>query len=240
MSSGIWNQLSGYHNRKSIRLQGYDYSKPGYYFITLCIHDHKKMMFGDVINGEMVLSDSGKIANEQLIKLQNRFPNVVINKYQIMPNHIHVIIQIVKRSYGDNCHEKHVCSNKNRTTERVITTETSNIGLSCNLLNKDLLQQGLDTIENTTMSNTVTVLMGDIVGAYKSLVSNECLNFFKSKNYFMGRLWQRQCYDRIIRNEISLNKVRTYIMENPLNWNNSDHIEKEIKIISDYDNSNLM
>jgi hypothetical protein len=50
MSSGIFNQYTGYHNRRSIQLQGYDYSKPRYYFVTVCIHDRKQNLFGDTGN----------------------------------------------------------------------------------------------------------------------------------------------------------------------------------------------
>lgn len=58
------------------------------------------------------------------------------------------------------------------------------------------------------------------VGAYKSLVANACLDVFKSKNEMMGRLWQRNYYEHIIRNETELNDIRKYIIENPQNWAN--------------------
>jgi hypothetical protein len=54
MSEGVYNALTGYHNRKSIRLMEYDYSRPGYYFVTICIHEREKKLFGDVFDGEMV------------------------------------------------------------------------------------------------------------------------------------------------------------------------------------------
>lgn len=48
MSDGVYSKLTGYHNRRSIRLPGYDYSQPGYYFVTVCIHDRTQRLFGDI------------------------------------------------------------------------------------------------------------------------------------------------------------------------------------------------
>jgi putative transposase len=61
--------------------------------------------------------------------------------------------------------------------------------------------------------------ISDIVGAYKSLVSNGCLEIYKSKNETMGKLWQRNYYEHIIRNEQSYNTISNYIIDNPAKWN---------------------
>jgi REP element-mobilizing transposase RayT len=60
--------------------------------------------------------------------------------------------------------------------------------------------------------------VGDIVGAYKSLVANECLEIFKSKNETMGKLWQRNFHEHIIRNEQSYQTISNYIINNPATW----------------------
>lgn len=64
--------------------------------------------------------------------------------------------------------------------------------------------------------------MGDIVGAYKSLVANECLALFKSNNQTMGKLWQRNYYEHIIRDEDAYLKIAQYILDNPLKWETDD------------------
>jgi hypothetical protein len=83
----------------------------------------------------------------------------------------------------------------------------------------------------TTTGYIKNITIGDIVGAYKSLVSNECLKIYKSKNERMGKLWQRNYYEHIIRDEKSLFFIRKYICENPANWNNDfeNHIDREIQ-----------
>ncbi len=85
--------------RRSIRLKGYDYSQAGLYFITICTHN-KKCLFGNVIEGEMVLNDGGEIAKQCLLDIPKHFPNRMLLEYIVMPNHIHMIIQIVDASVG--------------------------------------------------------------------------------------------------------------------------------------------
>jgi putative transposase len=58
----------------------------------------------------------------------------------------------------------------------------------------------------------------DIIGAYKSLVANECLKIYKSKNKIMGKLWQRNYYEHIIRNERAYHNITNYIINNPMKW----------------------
>ena len=82
------------HNRRSIRLKGYDYSKAGLYFITICCQDRINR-FGQVINGEMILNKFGLIAYNEWIKLADRFSNFELDVFQIMPNHIHGIISLL-------------------------------------------------------------------------------------------------------------------------------------------------
>jgi putative transposase len=65
---------------------------------------------------------------------------------------------------------------------------------------------------------TTTATVGDIVGAYKSLVANACLEIYKSKNVGMGKLWQRNYYEHIIRNERSYQNISNYIINNPAKW----------------------
>lgn len=71
--------------RKNIRLTDYDYSQNGYYFITICTHN-KLHLFGEIINDEMVLNNNGIIVNNHLILLNERYENVFLDCYAIMPN----------------------------------------------------------------------------------------------------------------------------------------------------------
>ncbi len=84
------------HNRRSIRLKGYDYSEQGAYFITICTHK-KKCLFGKIIDGKMVLNKNGIIAHNELEKTPKLRKNIELGSFVIMPNHIHMIIIITRR-----------------------------------------------------------------------------------------------------------------------------------------------
>ena len=81
------------HHRRSVRLKGYDYAKAGAYFVTICTHD-KECLFGYVENDEMVLNDKGKIAYNEWLRTPTLRPNVSLDVFEIMPNHMHGIIII--------------------------------------------------------------------------------------------------------------------------------------------------
>lgn len=99
--------------RKHPRLKYYDYSLPGYYYVTIHTEENtpalsvvEKARFA-AADGERMperpgirLTQVGKIAEQQLFALQERFPTVRVDKYVIMPNHIHFIVQILEPSAG--------------------------------------------------------------------------------------------------------------------------------------------
>ena len=95
------------HHRHSIRLKGYDYSRAGFYFITICVganNDSSQLkffrphIFGKVVDGKMILSDVGKIATQCWEEIPKHFPNAILHEYVIMPNHVHGIIQLMNNS----------------------------------------------------------------------------------------------------------------------------------------------
>ena len=95
------------HHRKSIRLKGYDYTQAGLYFITICCQN-RECLFGNIINGEMILNDAGNIAKECWLAIPNHFPNVVLHEFVIMPNHIHGIIELKTKSVGAENFPPHI------------------------------------------------------------------------------------------------------------------------------------
>lgn len=73
-------------NRKSIRLRGYDYSRTGAYFVSICTKD-RKCLFGDIENQVVALNDAGRMVNKWYVELENKFQDIRCNEYIIMPNH---------------------------------------------------------------------------------------------------------------------------------------------------------
>ena len=103
------NQQTQAKNRKQMRLPQYDYSQSGYYFVTICIKNHK-CYFGNIDltdrhayqSPEIKLSEIGKIAEQCWREIPKHFPNAVLDEFTIMPNHIHGIVEIVGN--------RHACS----------------------------------------------------------------------------------------------------------------------------------
>ncbi|TCO09257.1 transposase [Natronoflexus pectinivorans] len=177
------------HHRRSIRLKGYDYSQAGLYFITICCQN-RICRFGHIENGKMFLNDLGLVAYNEWAKLPERFPNFELDVFQIMPNHIHGIIVLNELPVG---------AGFTPVQNRTITPA----------------QYEKENMAPARFPPRVS----DIVGAYKSLVSNECLKLFKRNNDMMGKLWQRNYHEHIIRNEQSYMNISNYIINNPANWN---------------------
>ena len=80
------------YNRQSIRLRNYDYAQSGYYFVTICTYERINM-FGTIINNKIILNKFGIII-ENVLKTLSTHHNVILDIYQIMPNHIHCILRI--------------------------------------------------------------------------------------------------------------------------------------------------
>jgi putative transposase len=188
------------HHRRSIRLKGYDYSNTGAYFITICC-SHREHRFGvieqidDFTDTEMILNDFGQIAYDEWAGLPDRFQNIELDVFQIMPNHMHGIIVL-----KDIAAEPLAVEQKNRNEYE---SSASRAGAS-----------------------PAPTSVGNIIGSYKSLVANACLNRFldgtesdiKSKTDHLGKIWQRNFHDHIIRDEVSYNFIANYIINNPKNW----------------------
>jgi putative transposase len=81
------------HRRRSIRLRGHDYAGDGVYFVTLCVAD-RRPLFGTVINGRMALNDAGRAAVACWHNIPAHFPNVVLDEWVVMPDHVHGVIAV--------------------------------------------------------------------------------------------------------------------------------------------------
>ena len=176
---------SGLYHRRSIRLKGYDYSKAGFYFITICVKD-RKCMFGEIVKDKMELNMAGIMVKNEWINITNRFPNVHLHQFVVMPNHFHAILEILVGATLVVAPDNLVAPDNKGATTRVAPTRT----------------------------------VGDIVGAFQSIVTVEYIHGVKNHGWvsFDGKLWQRNYYEHIIRNEKSYQRISDYIVNNPSNW----------------------
>jgi putative transposase len=85
--------MRSHRQRKSIRWKEHDYASEGAYFVTICT-SRRRSYFGDIVNGEMNLSDMGRIADQCWQEIPKHFDNVQLDEYKVMPNHLHGIVMI--------------------------------------------------------------------------------------------------------------------------------------------------
>jgi putative transposase len=172
--------------RRTIRLKEYDYSTPWWYYVTICAFD-RKLLFGEIKNGKMVLNEIGKIVKEEWLKTKEVRKNVDLDYYIIMPNHMHVVI-IIEPSIENLGATRWVAQdNKERVIQRITPTN------------------------QTLISNS----LGSIIGQFKSKVTKRVK---KLSGNPLIKIWQRNYYEHIIRNELDLLNIRKYIELNPLKW----------------------
>ena len=81
--------------RKPTRMPGYDYTLPGGYFVTICTHQHQTL-FGEVVAGEMQLNKVGEIVRECWANLPTNYPNIQLDEFVIMPDHVHGVLFILE------------------------------------------------------------------------------------------------------------------------------------------------
>lgn len=162
----------------------------------------------------MLLNEYGQIAYDEWVALVQRFPNFELDVFQIMPNHMHGIIVLnpVGATLAVDLDSTVVAPDNIGIVPDNITVTPNNLGIAGDHTSAP---DGADII-GTEASPAATV--GDIVVAYKSLVAKGCLDIYKSKNKMMGKLWQRNYYERIIRYQQSYQFVSDYIINNPSKW----------------------
>ncbi len=165
------------HHRRSIRLRGYEYSHAGAYFVTLCTWQ-RECLFGEIVDGEMVLSNIGSIAAAVWTDLSSHYRQVELDAFVIMPNHVHGLIVF--------CDEQ---------AEETIS------------------QQG--RVENPPLQDEIRHGLPEIVRGFKTFSSRR-INAIRHNRGCP--VWQRNYYDRVIRNENEMSRARAYIVDNPSKW----------------------
>ncbi len=157
--------MSTLYSRRSIRLQHYDYSQNGGYFVTVCTHQ-RQSLFGEIMGGKMVLNMMGIMVRKHWLMLENKFNTIQLDEFIIMPNHFHGIL---------------------------------------------IIKNGMDR----AIMQMHTATLGKILAFFKYQTTKEMNQI---QNQGIKKLWQRNYYEHIIRNEKSLHNIRAYIIANPSNW----------------------
>ena len=91
---GSMTKFNNKYRIESNRLRYWDYSDTGLYFITICVEEHESI-FGDIIKGEMILSEYGEIVKNEILKMNDYHPRAFVDEWVVMPNHIHLLIELI-------------------------------------------------------------------------------------------------------------------------------------------------
>lgn len=144
----------------------------------------------------MILNESGVMLNKQWQELPSRFKNIKLHDYIIMPNHFHAIIQIIEND------------GRSQTNDSSKTVGASLVGAR-------------KAVESTIQADApISPTIGNIIGSFKSITTVEYIKGVKKYNWlpFQKRLWQRNYFEHIIRNDIEYEAISNYIRNNPLKW----------------------
>ncbi|MDQ7024055.1 MAG: transposase [Anaerolineae bacterium] len=187
------------HQRRSIRLPHYDYADEGAYFVTICTYE-RVCLFGTVDTTEdaMTLNTFERFVWDEWEKTGQLRDNVRLDRFVVMPNHVHGIIWITENT---NQQEQ-------KNEAKVDTKSPENVGA------QRATPLHLPPL-GATHNNVKPSSLGAIVRSFKSAVTKR-INTYRST--LGGIVWQRNYWERIIRNDEELNWLRWYIDNNPARW----------------------
>jgi len=205
------------YNPKSNRLQNYDYSSNWWYFITICTKNRENY-FGEIVDWKMILNNIWEIVYEEIKNIPILRQNVLLDEFIIMPNHLHMILIINNDLISEKkCRDvslKHLNNTCKDIPKQDVPAEHLYGGNK--YIDRDNWYYWNISPKKWTIWN--------IIKLFKSYTT-KTINKTQDKIYFA---WQSNYYDRIIRNEDEIQRIRKYILENPLKWeldkNNAENL----------------
>jgi len=206
-------------SRKSIRLKSYDYGQTGWYYITVCTQNREETLGKITEPGKMVLNNVGKMINKWWNKMFEKYGSISIDKYIIMPNHIHGIIEIKNNNVGAiPCN----CPDCNDNIQRQVNDDNAMNGqvkMTRDEATRDDAGENVVSPLQRQIKNTYNGL-GQYISWFKRMSTNEYIKNVKQNNWkpFDKQIWQRNYYEHIITSDKSYNNICEYIENNPYNW----------------------
>ena len=221
------------HHRRSIRLKGYDYAQNGVYYITICTWD-RECLFGTIVNGKMVLNEFGRIVCEEWQSTPEKRSNVNLDVFVVMPNHLHGILMITENrgrmaNNGGNILQRMNASQcggvlrgrgvlqyaptRNETAPNEYDTGIDN---RMDIIPTQVDSCGLSPEMNAVPLRSPSQTIGAIIRGFKGAATKR-VN--ESRRTPGSPVWQRNYYERVVRDQYEFDRIRQYIINNPANWN---------------------
>jgi len=174
--------------RRSIRLKDFDYSSEGAYFFTICVQDRRDIL-GDMVDGAVRMWMEGQMVREVWDGLGDRFSTVWTDAFIVMPNHVHGIVVL---GVGDG-----------------VGSPNQAVGGVASAMNLAPTAGFADGQRATGEGPT----LGEVVRVFKA-VSTRRIRDVGDESFG----WQRNYYERVIRDERELGRARAYIEGNAMKW----------------------
>jgi REP element-mobilizing transposase RayT len=201
------------HHRRSIRLKGFDYSSEGAYYVTI-VTQGREHVFGEIVDEEMVLNAAGQMIVKWWSELPNKFPHVVLGAFFVMPNHFHGIIFIMNPVEAD------------LRVSPDLRVDPEDKGKGKHIGPHENRGGHIGPLENRGghIGPPLRATLSTMIQWFKTMTTNEYIRGVKQLNWepFEGRLWQRNFYEHIIRDEKDLQQKTDYILDNPSRWDADD------------------
>ena len=185
--------LSNLPNRQSTRLKTYDYSLEGSYFITIVTQD-RLHLFGKIENSQMILNTVGKIVEQEWKNSIQLRSNISLGEFIIMPDHMHMILTIDHQISNDKESKEWEHSNPKSPSQTIGAIIRGFKGACTKKIN----------------------LFYNSTGELQFTPTDELQ--FAPTEFYKNKIWQRNYYDHIIRNQADYNRIEQYIIDNPQNW----------------------
>jgi len=205
------------HRRRSLRLKGFDYSRPGAYYLTVCVQN-RDCLFGNCANGLVELNSAGKMIQEVWEEIPKYYPGVGIDQFVVMPNHAHGIITLSADS------KPIVSPSGTGQAQGPAPTDLDSSGTR--LTHADIQYVGAAPCGRPALK---CLSLSDVVHRFKTMTTKRYADSVKNSGWlsFAGRLWQRNYFEHVIRDFESMERIRKYIQDNPANW----HLDSENPLV---------
>ncbi len=205
------------HGRRSVRLRDYDYAQPGAYYLTICAHQ-RRCTFGVVKNGRMYLSRQGDLVAEEWLRSCEVRPEVTLDEWQVMPNHLHGIVFVGAHGNAPPPLGLRWPDSPNVGTRPSAIGDVGTHGSApsreqdrragdfhARLHGRDDRAHCHAPLRRQERS------LGSFVGGFKGAITRRV-------NTPPASVWQRGYHEHVIRDEAELHDIRLYITKNPAQW----------------------
>ena len=219
-------------HRRTLRLPEFDYAQPGAYFVTI-VTQYRKPIFGQIVDGEMVLNEVGWMIKDVIDQIPEHYLGVNVELFVIMPNHVHLLFLIFDVVADPRagvvagpraCHANQIEDGQPRgvdpTKERLsLPVQDPRAGVVAGLCACQA-NQIEDGQPRGVVLTKEQLSLPEIVHRIKSFTTHRYMKGVIERGWtrFEKRLWRRNYYEHIIRNERDYLAIYEYILANPMNW----------------------